>query len=110
MLTFKELQALADETAVYPDNGNNITYPVLGLCGEAGELANKVKKVFRDHGGVMSDEVKAALAGELGDVLWYCGAVANELGADLDAVADAVAAKLRTRKIEGKLHGSGDNR
>lgn len=91
------------ETAIFPaDQG--LAYTTLGLAGEAGEIANKVKKVIRD--GRSTD----GIADELGDVLWYLAAVANELGADLGDIADANLAKLASRAKRGKLGGSGDNR
>ena len=74
-------------TATYPGAGDNLVYPTLGLAGEAGEVAEKVKKMLRDDGGVMTGERLEALAGELGDVLWYVAQVATEAGLDLDEIA-----------------------
>jgi NTP pyrophosphatase (non-canonical NTP hydrolase) len=97
-------------TAVYPDAGSNLTYPALGLCGEAGECAEKVKKAIRDDGGVLSDERRAALAAELGDVLWYVAQLATEARLDLDEIAEDNLAKLLSRRERGVLQGSGDAR
>ena len=87
-----------------------LVYPALGLAGEAGELANKVKKVLRDHGGHLSEEAREAILAELGDVLWYVAQVATDLGESLEAVAQANLAKLRSRKERGRLGGDGDDR
>ena len=97
-------------TAVYPDAGRNLVYPTLGLSGEAGEVAEKVKKLIRDDGGVLTDERRAALGKELGDVLWYVAQVATEAGLELDAIAAANLEKLRSRQARGALSGSGDDR
>ena len=97
-------------TAVYPDAGNNLTYPALGLCGEAGECAEKVKKAIRDDGGALTNERRAALAAELGDVLWYVAQLATEAGLDLDEIAEDNLAKLLSRSERGVLQGSGDSR
>ncbi|MCD6728117.1 MAG: nucleoside triphosphate pyrophosphohydrolase family protein [Solirubrobacteraceae bacterium] len=110
MTTLADYQLRSRATAVYPGAGENLLYPTLGLCGEAGEVAEKVKKMVRDDGGVLSDERRAALAGELGDVLWYAAQVATEAGLDLGAVAEANLEKLRSRQDRGRLHGSGDGR
>jgi NTP pyrophosphatase (non-canonical NTP hydrolase) len=75
----------------------NLEYPTLGLTGEAGEVANIVKKIQRDHGGVISDEVRAMLKDELGDVLWYISACADELGLTLDEIAAYNVGKLAKR-------------
>jgi len=105
-----EYQHRSRATAVYPEAGDNLTYPALGLCGEAGECAEKVKKAIRDDGGVLSEERRAALAAELGDVLWYAAQLATEAGLDLDAVAEDNLRKLLSRQDRGVLQGSGDAR
>jgi NTP pyrophosphatase (non-canonical NTP hydrolase) len=97
-------------TAVYPGAGENLTYPALGLCGEAGEAAEKVKKAMRDDGGVLTEERRAALAAELGDVLWYVAQLATEADLDLDEIAEENLAKLLSRQERGVLQGSGDLR
>jgi NTP pyrophosphatase (non-canonical NTP hydrolase) len=105
-----DYQQRSRATAVYPDAGDNLTYPALGLCGEAGECAEKVKKAIRDDGGVLSDERRAALAAELGDVLWYVAQLATEARLDLDEIAEDNLAKLLSRRDRGVLQGSGDAR
>jgi NTP pyrophosphatase (non-canonical NTP hydrolase) len=105
-----EYQQLSRRTATYPQAGENLTYPALGLCGEAGEVAEKVKKAIRDDGGVLTPERREAVAAELGDVLWYLAQVATEAGLDLDALAAANLAKLLSRQERGVLQGSGDTR
>ena len=110
MKDFNTYQTRAWETAVYPNRGGNLAYTVLGLNGEAGEVAEKVKKILRDHDGVVDDAARHALAKELGDVLWYVAAVCSELGLSLADVAADNLAKLSDRRDRGALHGSGDNR
>lgn len=83
---------------------------VLGLAGEAGEAADKVKKVIRDKGGYASEEDKVAIVKELGDVLWYVANVARYMGVSLSEIAEGNIAKLESRKKRNKLHGEGDNR
>jgi len=87
----------------------NIAYVSNGL-GEVGEVQGKVKKVIRDSGGVIDDERRQQLAGELGDVLWYLSQMATELGLSLEEVATSNLDKLAGRKDRGTLQGSGDNR
>ena len=89
-MQLSDYQIRSRATAVYPDAGDNLTYPALGLCGEAGECA--------------------ALAAELGDVLWYMAQLATEAGLDLDSIAEDNLAKLLSRKERGALQGSGDSR
>ena len=108
-MTFEEYQKEAHKTALYPE-AYRLVYPALGLAGEAGELANKVKKVLRDHGGRLSEEAREAILAELGDVLWYVAQVATDLGESIEAVAQANLAKLRSRKERGRLGGDGDDR
>jgi NTP pyrophosphatase (non-canonical NTP hydrolase) len=105
-----EYQRRSRATAVYPDAGENLAYPALGLCGEAGEAAEKVKKAMRDDGGVLTEERREALAAELGDVLWYVAQLATEAGLDLGEVAGENLAKLLSRQERGVLQGSGDTR
>lgn len=96
-MKFDEYQAEAKETALYPRRLQNLEYPTLGLAGEAGEVANIVKKIQRDHGGVINDDVRANLKDELGDVLWYISACADELGLTLDEIAAFNVEKLAKR-------------
>jgi NTP pyrophosphatase (non-canonical NTP hydrolase) len=105
-----DYQQRSRATAVYPDAGNNLTYPALGLCGEAGECAEKVKKAIRDDGGELTGERRAALAAEIGDVLWYLSQLATEAGLELDEIAEDNLAKLLSRRDRGVLQGSGDAR
>lgn len=109
-MTFEEYQEKSQKTAVYPDKGKNITYATLGLVGEAGEIANKVKKVFRDDAGVVTDEKKTELRKEIGDVLWYLSQLSTELGLSFDQLAQENLDRLYSRLERGTLHGSGDNR
>lgn len=83
---------------------------MLGLANEAGEVAGKVKKIFRDKGGVIGEAEREALKAELGDVLWYIAQVCTELEIPLDEVAEANLAKLLDRQARGKIRGDGDNR
>ncbi len=109
-MNFYEYQTLSRETAIYPDRGNNYVYPTLGLAGEAGEVAEKVKKVIRDKKGIMDQETKGKISKELGDVLWYVAQLATELDLSLDDIATANITKLQSRKERGSLSGSGDMR
>lgn len=109
MQKFNEYQEAAIATAIYGE-GNAINYPILGLTGEAGELANKYKKVLRDDGGILTPEKNIELRDELGDVLWYCAALARDLGCSLEDIATLNIAKLKARKAAGTLRGSGDKR
>ncbi len=109
-LTFREYQERAGDTARYPGAGHNPIYPTLGLAGEAGEVAEKVKKVLRDNGGQFDAPAVAAIKKELGDVLWYVARLAAELGLDMDEIAAENLAKLAARKQHGTLSGSGDER
>jgi NTP pyrophosphatase (non-canonical NTP hydrolase) len=87
-----------------------IVYPTLGLANEAGEVAGKVKKIFRDHGGVVTEEDRQALKGELGDVLWYLAQICTELGLSLEEVAESNLEKLFSRLERGAIKGDGDDR
>lgn len=90
--------------------GGAIAYQTLGLVGEAGEVAEKIKKVIRDKGGIVDDETKKGIMKELGDVLWYLTQLATELGVTLDETAEMNLEKVRGRLENGKIHGDGDDR
>lgn len=92
------------------DDFKDLLHWVLGLNGEAGEVAEKIKKIIRDKNSVVSEDDKAELAKEIGDVLWYLAVFAHELGFTLDDIAAANLAKLKSRQARGVLGGSGDNR
>lgn len=109
-MNFEEYQQKSRKTAKYPEAGNNFVYPTLGLTGEAGEVAEKIKKVLRDNGGKIDDEAKKLIKKELGDVLWYVAQLATELGLSLDDVANHNIEKLLSRLERDKLGGSGDIR
>lgn len=96
-MNFEDYQSEASQTALYPRRMENLEYPTLGLAGEAGEVANIVKKIQRDHGGVINDETRLKLKDELGDVLWYISACADELGLTLAEVAEYNVQKLAKR-------------
>ena len=102
-------QQHALETAIYPET-SRIVYPTLGLTGEAGEVADKVKKVIRDGQGAFTPEKKLEIVKEIGDVLWYCATLARDLGYELDDVAQMNVEKLRSRMQRNLISGSGDNR
>ena len=97
-------------TAVYPNAGKNYVYPTLGLAGEAGEVANKIKKISRDDKDIITDARLAEISDELGDVLWYISQLATELGLVLEDIAIGNLKKLKSRKDRTILQGSGDQR
>jgi NTP pyrophosphatase (non-canonical NTP hydrolase) len=110
-MTFDEYQKKTQQTAIYPAfGGQRWIYPALGLSGESGEVADKLKKVIRDHNGEVTEDTRQAVKKELGDVLWYVSQLARELGFGLDEIAQQNIKKLADRKKQGKLKGSGDNR
>ena len=109
-MKLNDYQKAAMETAVFPER-DGYTYTALGLAGEAGEIANKVKKFIRD--GYTPEELPEKLnqlKDELGDVLWYVAAMAKVLEIDLETVASNNLNKLKSRMERGTLSGSGDNR
>jgi len=108
-MTFKEYQEQALITATYPAT-LRITYPTLGLNGEAGEVAEKVKKLYRDHDGVIDSVFLENVKLELGDVLWYVSAICRDLGISMEDVARANIEKLHSRRERGVIHGNGDSR
>ena len=109
-LTATYYQARACETAIFPKH-QAMEYLTLGLTGEAGEIANKVKKFIRD--GATKDEYLAKrieIGYEIGDVLWYCAVLADELEMNLGHIMEKNLEKLADRHKRGKISGSGDNR
>lgn len=108
--TLNDYQKDAKATAVYPNQGSNLAYPALGLTGEAGEVADKIKKIIRDQDGILNETDPQAIAKEVGDVLWYCATLASELGITLEDIAKLNIEKLRSRKKRGVISGSGDDR
>ncbi len=109
-MTFNEYQESSRKTAIYPNLGKNFEYPTLGLIGEAGEVAEKIKKILRDKSGKIGKEDKRILVEEIGDVLWYLSNLTSELGLKLGDIAEKNIQKLSSRKLRGKLHGGGDKR
>lgn len=111
-MDFNTYQSATDATAIYPQAGtghpNAVNYAILGLIGEAGEIANKWKKHLRD--GTPLEELFPLLAGETGDVLWYLARLCMEMGYSLDEVAAMNLDKLEMRRTRHVLSGSGDDR
>lgn len=108
---FDDYQQAAVQFAVYPTDGlQGIYYTALGLTNEAGEVAGKIKKILRDENGVLTAERVDAIAAEIGDVLWYAAALADELDLSLQRIANENLAKLSSRAARNAIKGDGDNR
>ena len=111
--TMNEYQADAATTAIYKWK---VHYPALGLANEAGEVLGKLKKLIRDNDvrfdgkGKITDQQRADLGAELGDVLWYISNLSRDLGLTLNDVAAMNIEKLKSRQARGVIGGSGDNR
>ena len=114
LIFFNHYQKEAVALASYPDVGKNMVYPALGIAGEAGEVADKVKKFWRNNGitdgAQITEGQKEALVKELGDVLWYIAALGKEIGESLSDIASANIAKLTDRTARGVINSEGDNR
>ena len=108
-MDFTTYQQKSRETAIYK-NELKLLYPALGLAGEAGEVCEKIKKIYRDKDGEMSSNDRLDIRKELGDVLWYISQIACDIDVTLASVATANLEKLRVRKENGTLGGSGDDR
>ena len=102
-------QKVAKTTAIYPRE-QAIIYPTLGLTGEAGEVANKVKKIYRDGTNKINQDLYQEISSEIGDCLWYVAVLADDIGCKLSDIANNNLIKLENRKKNGTLHGSGDQR
>ena len=109
-MNFDSYQIEARKTAIYPNKNKNYVYPTLGLVGETGEVAEKIKKVIRDKNGIFDNETKLALKKELGDVLWYVSNLCDEFNFSLNDVAELNIKKLNLRVKRNKISGSGDER
>lgn len=109
-MNFNQYQELASTTSLDTTIGHPIIYPILGLVGEAGEIAEKAKKLFRDDNGILTKERKAIIKKELGDVLWYIAEICTRMEIDMHDVAKDNIEKLLSRKTRGTLRGDGDNR
>lgn len=107
---FNEYQRESRKTWNLVLTDHPIVYPTLGLANEAGEVAGKVKKIFRDKGGQVSEQDRQALKQELGDVLWYLAQICTELDLTLEEVAEANLEKLFSRLERNQIRGDGDNR
>ena len=105
MSDFNSYQRSSAKTAIYDDK-YKISYPALGLAGEAGEVANKVKKLMRDGVNNMPENWRDDIASEIGDVLWYCAALATDLNLSLGTIAGLNQVKLNRRMNENKIGGS----
>jgi len=111
-LNILDYQKWTDTTAIYPTESEleAINYVILGLVGEAGEVANKFKKVIRDSGGIIENDQRKKIIDEASDVLWYLTRLCSELGYDLEDLADYNYQKLEDRRDRNSLSGSGDSR
>ena len=109
VMTINEYQEGARRTAIYPSS-RAIIYPTLGLTGEAGEVADKVKKVIRDNNDEFTPERRHQIALELGDVMWYAASLAHDLGYTLDEICQMNLDKLASRMQRDRIHGEGDER
>lgn len=112
MPTFNEYQEFTNTTAKYSGKGTvaGLVYATLGVTGEAGEIANKTKKILRDAGGVLTEETRLKLIDEVSDVLWYVSQLCSELDVSMEKVAEHNISKLTSRLERGTIQGSGDNR
>lgn len=126
-MEFDEYQDAAKNTAIYPNKNtvSGLMYTALGLTGEAGEIANKIKKIYRDElyyviatadspsshtAYAYKPDVVDTIQKEIGDVLWYCAQICTELGINLGDAASSNLMKLKDRQERGVIGGNGDNR
>lgn len=114
-MTIDEYQKKSRKTVLYSDvkvlkNSKSFIYPVLGLVGETGEVADKLKKILRNNNGELNEEAREELKKELGDVLWYLSQLATELNLSLDEIAKKNIEKVFSRLERGVIKNSGDNR
>lgn len=108
-MTFEEYTEKALATSICPEN-MDVIYPLIGLTGETGEVAEKIKKVYRDNNGEFTEGIKLQIMKEIGDCLWYINKLAADLGYTLEDAAKINLEKCYTRRANNTLHGDGDNR
>lgn len=106
---FSDYEKIAMSTKVGWNN-NEILYPLIGMCGETGEVADKIKKVLRDKNGKFSESDRLEILKEIGDTLWYMTALCNDLGSSLKDAANINLEKVTKRREDNTIHGEGDNR
>lgn len=111
-MDFNEYQFRAKQTAVYPFRYGTagLYYTGMGLASEAGEVVGKIKKIMRDDNGYISEARKKEIVDEIGDVIWYCAMICDELQVNLGYAAGKNLQKLEDRKERGMIKGSGDDR
>ena len=115
-MKFDKYQVLIEPSDALNSPGEHLVHEpcfmekILGLTGEAGEVADKFKKIIRDQNGELTKYDKEEITYELGDVLWYVATIARYMGVTLDEVAEKNIEKAQSRLKRGKLHGSGDHR
>jgi NTP pyrophosphatase (non-canonical NTP hydrolase) len=108
-MELNDYQKAALATAIYPQE-KKIIYPLIGLAGETGEVADKIKKEIRDRDSEFGTDSRREIAKEIGDVMWYLASLANDLGYTLDEIAKMNIEKIQSRRHRDKIHGDGDNR
>lgn len=104
-----DYQGIAVSTAIYPREMKGV-YPVLGLSGEVGEVAEKVKKIYRDKNGEFSNNDIIEIKKELGDIMWYIANMAEDLGISLYDIINTNVYKILSRQKRNQISGNGDNR
>ena len=109
-MNIKDYQEFTKTTDTGAEVNGHLGYLALGLVDEAGEVAGKIKKLFRDFNGEMSDSYKKEIIKEVGDVLWYMTRLADELDTNIEEIAEINKNKLQSRLERDKIHGNGDNR
>ncbi|MEN9413209.1 MAG: hypothetical protein RLZZ342_296 [Candidatus Parcubacteria bacterium] len=111
-MDFNEYQEKASVTATFTgkQEEHQLMYLALGVCGESGEIAEKIKKMIRNDNGIITDETRALLKLEIGDVLWYLSQLSRVLGFSFDDAAQANIEKIMDRRARGVIKSSGDTR
>ncbi|MFA5125875.1 MAG: nucleoside triphosphate pyrophosphohydrolase family protein [archaeon] len=110
-MDFKDYQEKSKKTDLrVVINDSKLAYYALGLADESGEVAGKIKKLYRDYNGELTEEYKKEIAKEIGDVMWYMSQLCSNLGLTLEEVAEMNIEKLYNRMEREKLKGNGDKR